>query len=134
MALDAVARFVGPAVDVYRLLAAPRAYVRYARELRAYRALPGAEPLERADLFPQLRDRVPTSPYDAHYFFQDVWAARHIAARKPERHVDVGSRVDLVGFLTALTHVVFVDIRPLEVELPNLTSVAGNVTALLFPD
>jgi SAM-dependent methyltransferase len=134
MAMDAVRRFVLPVLDLQRLLTAPREYLRYARDLRAYRALPGAEPLEKADLFPQLWDRVPTSPYDAHYFFQDVWAARHIAARMPERHVDVGSRLDLVGFLTALTEVVFVDIRPLEAQLPNLTSVAGNVTALPFPD
>src|SRR3954452_19905889 len=134
MALDAFMRFVGPVVDVYRVLAATRAYARYARALRAYRRLPRAEAIERRDLFPQLWDSTPTSPYDAHYFFQDVWAARHVAERRPHRHVDVGSRVDLVGFLTALTHVVFVDIRPLEVELPNLTSVAGSITALPIPD
>jgi SAM-dependent methyltransferase len=132
--MDAVRRFVLPVLDLQRLLIAPREYLRYARDLRAYRALPHAEPLESRDLFPQLWDRLPTSPYDAHYFFQDVWAARHVAARRPERHVDVGSRIDLVGFLTALTDVVFVDIRPLEAELPNLTSVAGSVTALPFPD
>jgi SAM-dependent methyltransferase len=134
VASGVLTRFLGPAIDLSRLVAAPREYVRYARDLSAYRALPHAEPLVKEDLFPQLWDRVPTSPYDAHYFFQDVWAARHVAARRPERHVDVGSRVDLVGFLTALTDVVFVDIRPLEAQLPNLTSVAGNVTALPFPD
>jgi SAM-dependent methyltransferase len=132
--MDVVRRFVLPVLDLQRLLSAPREYVRYARDLRAYRALPHAEPQETRDLFPQLWDRLATSAYDTHYFFQDVWAARHVAARRPVRHVDVGSRIDLVGFLTALTDVVFVDIRPLEAELPNLTSVAGNVTALPFPD
>src|SRR3954454_8707132 len=110
MAIDAVRRFVLPVLDLQRLLTAPREYLRYARDLRAYRALPHAEPLEKDDLFPQLWDRLPTSPYDAHYFFQDVWAARHIAACRPERHVDVASRIYLVGFLTALTEVVFVDL------------------------
>ena len=62
-----------------------------------------------------------TSPYDPHYFNQDVWAARRIAEAVPERHVDVGSRVDLVGLLTALTDVVFVDIRRLEVEIETST-------------
>jgi hypothetical protein len=121
-------------LDVYRLLAGPRQYAWFVRSLREYRALPDAEPIRAGDLYPQLWDRLPASPYDAHYFFQDVWAARHIAGRRPERHVDVGSRIDLVGFLTALTSVVFVDIRPLEAELPNLTSVAGSVTALPFGD
>lgn len=134
MPLDVLRRFVLPVLDLERLLVAPREYARYARDLRRYRTLPQSERLATSDLFPQLWDRVAKSPYDAHYFFQDVWAARHIAARRPERHVDVGSRIDLVGFLTTLTHVVFVDIRPLEADLPNLTSVAASVTALPFAD
>jgi SAM-dependent methyltransferase len=132
--LDVLRRFVLPVLDLQRVLLAPREYARYAGDLRRYRALPHAERLATSDLFPQLWDRVANSPYDAHYFFQDVWAARHIAARRPERHVDVGSRIDLVGFLTALTHVVFVDIRPLEAALPNLTTVAGSITVLPFAD
>jgi SAM-dependent methyltransferase len=53
---------------------------------------------------------------------------------RPERHVDVGSRVDYVGFLTALTRVTFVDIRPLEAEVEGLDSVAGSVLDLPFED
>src|SRR5215208_2419414 len=108
-------RLVEPVLDVDRLLAAPRQYLRFARDLRAYRRLPEAEALRARDLYPQLWDRVAASPYDAHYFLQDVWAARHIGDRRPARHVDVGSRLDVVGFLTCLTEVVFVDIRPLNV-------------------
>ena len=125
-------RFVDPLVDVDRLLAAPREYARFVRDFRAYRRLSGEARWR--DAFPQLFDRVPTSPYDEHYFFQDAWAAQRIAEAAPERHVDVGSRVDLVGFLTTLTDVVFVDIRPLEVDLPRLTSVAGSVLDLPFKD
>ena len=55
---------------------------------------------------------MPTSPYDPHYFYQDVWAAKWVAETAPGRHVDVGSRVDYVGFLTSHTDVTFVDIRP----------------------
>jgi SAM-dependent methyltransferase len=100
----------------------------------AYRRMPGAEPLRLRDLYPALRDRTSTSPFDAHYFFQDVWAIRHVAAARPGTHVDVGSRVDFVGFLTALTEVVFVDIRPLPVNLEGLTSLQGSVTNLPFAD
>lgn len=108
--------------------------VRYVRDARAYARLPNAEPLRLRDALPKLIDRLPTSPYDAHYFPQDVWAARWVAQAAPSRHVDVGSRVDLVGFLTALTDVTFVDIRPLEARLERLTSVAGSVLELPFPD
>lgn len=107
---------------------------RYARDVRAYRRLPGAEPLRVRDAHPKLVDRLPTSPYDPHYFHQDVWAARAVAERQPSSHVDVGSRVDLVGFLTAITEVVFVDIRPLEAQLDRLSSVEGSVLALPFED
>jgi len=79
-------------------------------------------------------DRTPGNPYDVHYFFQDVWAARRVAEIRPALHVDVGSRVDYVGFLTAITEVVFVDIRTLDVGIEGLASVEGDVLALPFDD
>lgn len=117
-----------------RGLAFPAALLRYARDLRAYGRLPGAEPLRLRDAHPKLADRLLTSPYDAHYFHQDVWAARWVAETAPARHVDVGSRVDFVGFLTSLTEVTFVDIRPLEASVDGLTSVEGSLVALPFAD
>ncbi len=134
-----VARRLPPVVPqfgakVLRAAAVPTGAVRYARDRRTYRRMPGAEPLRWRDTFPQLGDRIATSPFDHHYFYQDVWAARQVAAARPAQHVDVGSRVDYVGFLTAICDVVFVDIRPLEVELDRLTSVAGSVLAMPFAD
>jgi SAM-dependent methyltransferase len=96
--------------------------------------MPGAESIGLRDLTPKSEDRTETSPYDPHYFYQDVWAAGRIAERRPARHVDVGSRVDYVGFLSVLTDVIFVDMRPLHVDLGRLDSVAGSITALPFAD
>lgn len=129
-----LSRFIQPVVDVGRMPAAARSYGRFLRDLRAYRRLPGAEPIHRRDLYPQLHDWLPASPYDEHYFFQDIWAARHVAELSPARHVDVGSRIDWVGFLTSLTDVVFVDIRPLEAEVDRLTSITANLLDLPFAD
>jgi len=108
--------------------------LRYAADWRRYRRLPGAERLRLADAFPKLTDRLPSSPYDPHYFNQDVWAAQRVAELRPAEHVDVGSRVDLVGFLTAICPVTFVDIRPLEADVEGLRSIAGSVLALPFED
>jgi SAM-dependent methyltransferase len=127
-------RLVNPVVDVGRLVNAPRGYRRFARDLRRYRSLPGAEPIETSELYPQIHDWLPSSPFDAHYFHQDVWAARHVAAARPGEHVDVGSRVDYVGFLTSVTRVVFIDIRPLEVDIPDLEPRAGSVLDMPFAD
>jgi FkbM family methyltransferase len=57
-----------------------------------------------------------------------------VAELRPERHVDVGSRVDYAGQLTSVTKVTFVDIRPLEVELDDFESVAGSILDLPFAD
>jgi SAM-dependent methyltransferase len=111
--------------------AAVRGLPRYLRDRRRYERLTD-ERLSRYDDNPQLKDWTATSPYDAHYTYQDAWAAREIFARKPGRHVDVGSRISFVMGLTAFVPVVFVDLRPLEVEFPNLESRAGTVLDLPF--
>lgn len=133
------ARRLPPVVPLFgagflRLVAGPPGYIRYLRDRRAYRRLPEAEPLRWRDSYPQVHDRLPSSPYDQHYFFQDVWAANRIADLRPARHVDVGSRVDYVGFLTAICEVEFVDIRPLEARIDRLKSVRGSVLELPYPD
>ncbi len=108
--------------------------VAYIRDWRAYRSLPHAERLRLRDVFPQLGDRVTSSPFDRHYFYQDVWAARAVAALGSDRHVDVGSRVDYVGFLTSHCEVVFIDIRPLAATLDRLDSIPGSILELPAAD
>lgn len=108
--------------------------LRYVRDVRAYRNLPGAERLRLRDAFPKLADRSAITPYDVHYLNQDTWAAQRIAERRPSRHVDVGSRVEVVCFLTSICPVTFVDIRPLKAEIDGLTSIAGSVLAMPFED
>jgi SAM-dependent methyltransferase len=121
-------------VRVLRAAYAVPGFARYLADRRAYSKLPGAEPLRLRDAMPIVSEAVPTSPYDPHYFYQDVWAANWVAKSAPERHVDVGSRVDYVGFLTSHTNVTFVDIRPLEAKLDRLTSIAGSVLEMPFED
>ena len=132
MRYPAVVRFVHALIDVPRLVLAPFRFLRFLRDWRGYRAMPGAQPTRWRDAYPQLHDRVSTSPFDPHYFHQDIWAARWVAEDRRERHVDVGSRVDYVGFLTTHTNVVFVDIRPLQARVEGLDSVAGSVLSLPF--
>ncbi|MBA2347128.1 MAG: DUF268 domain-containing protein [Solirubrobacterales bacterium] len=114
--------------------ALPPALAHHVRNRHRYRSLPGAERLRLADSFPKLADRLPTTPYDPHYLHQDTWAAQRVSEHGPDRHVDVGSRVDYVCFLTSLTAVSFVDIRPLDVQIEGLTSVEGSVLAMPFED
>lgn len=112
----------------------PAGAARYLADARRYRRLPGAEPLRLRNAFPKVGDRTAATPYDAHYLYQDTWAAQRVAELGPERHVDVGSRVELPCFLTSVTAVTFVDIRPLEAEIEGLESIAGSVLDMPYPD
>ena len=111
-----------------------RAVPRYVTSWHRYQRLPGAECLRLRDADPRLSDRLPASPYDPHYFHQAIWTAERIFARDPAKHVDVGSELLFVGMLAARLPVTFVDIRPLEVQVAKLHSIAGNVLALPFPN
>lgn len=56
-----------------------------------------------------------------HYFHQDLLIARRIFERQPERHLDVGSRVDgFVAHVAVFREIEVFDIRPLTSKTPNL--------------
>lgn len=129
-----VYQLTSPIVDPRKLLHAIPGYASFVKDLIAYARMDGRETINPKNIYPILHDKTETSPFDRHYFYQDIWAFRRIRESKAERHVDIGSRIDLVGFLTALTKVVFVDIRPLEAELENFESIKGDILALPFED
>lgn len=56
-----------------------------------------------------------------HYFHQDLLVARRIFERNPERHVDVGSRVDgFVAHVAAFRPIEVLDIRPMDSKVRNI--------------
>jgi Caenorhabditis protein of unknown function, DUF268 len=55
------------------------------------------------------------------YFWQDLWVARKIYERNPERHVDVGSRIDgFVAHVASYRQIEVFDIRPIAVSIPGV--------------
>jgi len=103
-------------------------YWSFIKDWRAYSKMDGAEPIRFLDTYPQLFDNIPTYSADGHYFYQDIWAFTKIYSSRVDLHVDVGSNVVFVGFLTAITNVEFVDIRPLDAPfLKNFKSIAGSI-------
>ena len=129
-----IERWTAPALPLRSSWAALRAYPSFVRSWRSYVGMEGAETLRLQEGYPCLLDRVPTTPYDPHYFHQAIWAARHIVEIQPAEHVDVGSEITYVGMLSAIVPVAFVDIRPLPVQMPRLRSVQGDLLALPFAD
>lgn len=93
--------------------------------------------IEVGSLWPVLTDYHGKAGYvsDA-YFHEDLWAARKIYAARPPRHVDVGSRIDgFVAHLLVFMPVEYVDIRPMEEPVRDLTVIQADATSLeMFPD
>jgi hypothetical protein len=129
-----VYRWMKPVADPLNVVMAVPRYGRFLRDWVRYRGMDGAERLRLADSYPCLTDRTATSGIDAHYFFQDRWAFARIRESGAARHVDVGSRLDFIGFLTTVCKVTFVDIRPFIVPVDNLDSRAGSILAMPYPD
>jgi hypothetical protein len=73
--------------------------------------------------YPCLDDRWESSgTATGHYFHQDLLVAQRIFTSQPQRHVDVGSRVDgFVAHVASFREIEVLDIRPLDVRVSNIT-------------
>lgn len=127
-------RWMSPVVDPIKAARAVPGYFKYWRDWLRYRRVKGAEDLRLIDSAPLVGEDTRATQYLRHYFYQDIWAFRKIKESGVDSHVDVGSRVDLIGFLTVICKVTFIDIRPLLVDLPNYESKRGSILALPMPD
>ncbi|MDP2983726.1 MAG: class I SAM-dependent methyltransferase [Candidatus Latescibacter sp.] len=127
-------RWIQPFFNPMEFFPAFPRYIRYFRDWLRYSRMNGAESIRFSDTYPCIHERTPATGFDRHYFYQDIWAFRKIVASGAGAHVDIGSRVDYVGFLTAVTHVTFIDIRPLEAALENFESKKGSILAIPFED
>jgi hypothetical protein len=115
-----------------RKILALRYLPHYFFDWRKYKNLSNNTPLLAEDSYPCLEDKIPFTPFDPHYFYQAAWLAGRLKNYMPDKHVDVGSSVGMVSILCAFIPVIFVDHRPLKVDIKGLLSVAGDALALPF--
>jgi hypothetical protein len=118
--------------DIHRA-ATLRRLPRFLRQAAQYRRqADGRFPLTLRNLEPILTDFAAEAGIArGHYFHQDLWAARRVFARRPPRHVDIGSRIDgFVAHLLTFMPVTVVDIRALESTVDGLTFVRGDMCRL----
>lgn len=93
------------------------------------------EPFEFGTLFPILHEKSePAGSATGHYFHQDLLVAQMIYRAQPERHIDVGSRVDgFVAHLATFREVEAIDVRPLVSTTPNIKFLCADLMAELPP-
>jgi hypothetical protein len=121
--------------DGRRALNALRAAPIFVGEVRRFRSLSATagEPKPRLlQMLPALADRYEQAGSGAtEYFLADLWAARRIFRAAPERHIDIGSRIDgLIAHLLTFREVQVVDIRPLTSNLRGLEFIQADATSL----
>lgn len=107
---------------------------RFLRDLECYSRSRSSVrfPVRLLDLYPVLNERIETAgSARGHYFHQDLWAARKICERRPEQHIDIGSRVDgFVAHVLTFMPVTVIDVRPMETEVPGLHFIQDDATEL----
>lgn len=99
---------------------------RYMRDRRQWLTRGGAIDVN----FPILGDfNQSAGTASGHYFHMDLLIARLIADAKPERHLDVGSRIDgFVAHVAAFRSIEIMDIRPIEIPShPQISFVQGDL-------
>lgn len=85
-------------------------------------------------IIPMITDRYMTDgSLDKHYFLQDIYVAQKVIENQPDRHFDIGSRVD--GFIAHLLaaykgKITLIDIRPLPNAIDGLNFICADATKL----
>lgn len=115
------------------LMGLPR-YFRGLRELKSQQqGADGAFPL--GQLYPCLREHGKQSgTASGQYFHQDLLVARRVHENSPERHVDVGSRVDgFVAHVASFREIEVMDIREQTATVPNIRFIRADLMGDLDP-
>ena len=53
------------------------------------------------DIYPCLKDKITTTPFDQHYTYHPAWAARILAQTRPAEHVDFSSILSFGAIVSA---------------------------------
>lgn len=125
-------RLISPVLDPIDIYQGVLGYVWYIRDLIRYNAKAKKRIKINSDLFPILNDKVKYTPFDAHYFYQQLWVFENVLKNKPMEHVDIASTYEMSGYLSKIVKTTFVDIRPIKTSLKNLTVVDGNILDLKY--
>lgn len=84
--------------------------------------------------YPCLNDKTTETPIEPIYFLQNTWCAKLLSQAKPSSHYDVGSSALLISVLSQFIPTTMIDIRPLPIQVSNLSFIQGSILSLPFKD
>jgi hypothetical protein len=112
-------------LDIRRIARAFTALPKYLRDRAEFRRAS----TWKMGFYPCLYDVGEQSGTLGEYFWQDLYIAKQIIQSPRGRHIDVGSRVDgFIAHLAACMPVEIFDIRPLALNIPNVTYQQWDMT------
>lgn len=105
-------------IDLQKLVRSLRGLNAFAKDWRRFKSDYHGE----MTVMPCLHDRYDESGIaKGEYFWQDLSVAQWIAASCPERHVDVGSRIDgFVAHVASFREIEVFDVRPISNQIPGV--------------
>jgi hypothetical protein len=77
-------------------------------------------------------DATGNSNFDAHYVYHTSWAARRLIKSPTNLHVDIGSDIRFCTIASAFQQILFLDFRPLQIQLQGLQTGRTNLLNLDF--
>ena len=88
--------------------------------------------LKEENCWPIITDKYDAAGSVSNYFWQDLWASRLINKIRPEKHYDIGSRLDgfIANVLACNIPVRMIDIRPFPTEIEGLDTIVADATEL----
>jgi hypothetical protein len=125
-------RLISPVCDPLKVFTGLTGYIWFARDAFRYKSFNKKAKILSLNLYPILNEKTPLTSFDAHYFYHPLWVFQHIYNKKPRHHVDVGSMYALSGYLSIITKVTFIDIRPIQTALKNLAIKNASVLDLPY--
>lgn len=127
-------RLACPIIDPVKFITGVYGYVWYIRDIIQFKKLDPKAKILNINLFPILHEKTPLSFFDAHYFYQQLWAFEWILRKRPKLHVDIGSTYSMSGYISKIVKAKFIDLRPINTNLKNLTVEKGNILSLINKD
>ena len=123
-------RLTSQIIDPVKVVSGTTGYLWYLRDLIKYKMLAPDSKLVNINLFPILDEKVKYTPFDAMYFYQQLWCFENVLKRKPKKHVDISSTYEMSGYISKITKAVFIDYRPIDANLKNLEIQHGDILNL----
>jgi len=127
-------RLISPVFDPIKSIRGIVGYGWFIRDAIKYKGMDRNAKLLNKNVFPILDEKVSLTPFDAHYYYQQLWVFEHVLKRRPKQHVDIASTYEMSGYLSKIVKTTFIDYRPIEAQLKNLTIMQGDILNLAFKD